>query len=197
MTTIGINTRTPLWATFEVIVGLGLGGSLQLPYTALQLVLSENDLPTGNGEFLLSLLELFIFQSTDLHYSTRCLRISTGRVSFQISQKGTLANIPMSLSALGLSISQTLLLTNLQTNIPRLVPSISPQAIIQTGASNLGLLTKDPVVLKAIRGGWADAIRVVFILAVVASALSIPFACGLENLNVHVVAESRKEAKEL
>ncbi|RDL38405.1 Uncharacterized protein BP5553_02745 [Venustampulla echinocandica] len=157
LTTIGLDTPTAIWATYEVIIGSGLGGSLQLPYTALQLVLDENDLPTGNA--------LAVFAS----------------------QLG---------GALGLSISQALLLTNLQTNIPRLVPSISPETIMRAGASNLDLLTADPEVLKAVRGGWADAVRVVFILAVVASALSIPFACGLEHLNVHVVAKKRKEANE-
>lgn len=39
ITTIGVGTRTTIWATYEAIIGIGLGASLQLPYTALQLVL--------------------------------------------------------------------------------------------------------------------------------------------------------------
>lgn len=82
------------------------------------------------------------------------------------------------------------------TNIPRLTPSISPQAGIRAGASNLALLTADPRVLQTLRVTWAGAVRVVFIFTVVASALSILFSCGLEQFNVHVVTEQRKRAAE-
>lgn len=33
LTTISLNTPIVIWATFEVLIGMGLGGSLQLPYT--------------------------------------------------------------------------------------------------------------------------------------------------------------------
>ena len=68
MTTVGVDTSTVTWAAYEVINGIGMGGALQLPYTALQAVLkyiyapyfvdsfgdmlthrSEDDLPIGNG----------------------------------------------------------------------------------------------------------------------------------------------------
>ncbi|KAF7854226.1 hypothetical protein EAF04_010523 [Stromatinia cepivora] len=156
LTTITLNTATIIWATFEVIIGVGLGGSLQLPYTALQLVLklcSDADLATGNAVAVFS------------------------------TQLG---------GALGLSISQTLLLTNLQTNIPRLVTSVSPEAIIKAGAANLDLLTTDPAVLLEIRGAWASAVRVVFIFVLAASAMSVPFAGFLEQLNIHVVSKERQ-----
>ncbi|KAF7861434.1 hypothetical protein EAF04_007999 [Stromatinia cepivora] len=155
LTTIGLGSTTVHWAAFIAIIGIGFGGALQLPYTALQLVLSESDLPTGNAIAVFS------------------------------SQLG---------GAVGLAIGQVLLLTNLQTNIPRLVPSISPDAVIQAGASNLDILTTDPEVLMSIRGAWAGAVRVVFVLALVASALSVPFSLGIEHLNVHVVSKQRKEA---
>ncbi|KAF7889871.1 uncharacterized protein EAF02_002286 [Botrytis sinoallii] len=156
LTTIGLGTTTVQWAAFIAIIGIGFGGALQLPYTALQLVLSENDLPTGNAIAVFS------------------------------SQLG---------GAVGLAIGQVLLLTNLQTNIPRLAPSISPDAVIQAGASNLNLLTADPEVLISIRGAWSSAVHAVFVLALVASALSVPFSFGIEHLNVHVVAKKRKEAQ--
>ncbi|QSZ36725.1 hypothetical protein DSL72_006608 [Monilinia vaccinii-corymbosi] len=98
--------------------------------------------------------------------------------------------------AVGLAIGQALLLTNLQTNILRLVPSISPGAVIKAGASNLGLLTTDTEVLMSIRGAWSNAVHVVFVLALVASAMSVPFSFGIEHLNVHVVSKQRKEARE-
>lgn len=39
LTTIDITMPTPVWATFMVINGLGIGVAQQLPYTVLQAVL--------------------------------------------------------------------------------------------------------------------------------------------------------------
>ncbi|KAK8026497.1 major facilitator superfamily domain-containing protein [Apiospora marii] len=51
LTTIDITTPTPVWATFMVINGLGIGMAQQLPYTALQAVLDlrPEDVATGNA----------------------------------------------------------------------------------------------------------------------------------------------------
>ncbi|KAI9879023.1 MAG: hypothetical protein M1830_009822 [Pleopsidium flavum] len=49
LTRIGLGTPTVQWAAYLVISGFGLGMGMQLPFTALQTVLSENDIPTGNA----------------------------------------------------------------------------------------------------------------------------------------------------
>ncbi|KAI4262979.1 MAG: hypothetical protein L6R42_001856 [Xanthoria sp. 1 TBL-2021] len=49
ITRIDLHTSTALWATYFVIAGLGMGMGMQIPYTALQVVLSERDAPTGNA----------------------------------------------------------------------------------------------------------------------------------------------------
>ena len=36
---IGVTTRTNEWVSYLVIAGIGMGMSMQLPYTAVQLVL--------------------------------------------------------------------------------------------------------------------------------------------------------------
>ena len=41
LTTISINTPTVQWAAYLVIVGLGLGFGINIPYTALQVVLKS------------------------------------------------------------------------------------------------------------------------------------------------------------
>lgn len=75
------------------------------------------------------------------------------------------------------------------------MPSVSPAAVISAGAANLRLLASDEKTLDAIRGAWAVAVRSVFILALAASAISVPFSFFLEHLNVHVVARERKQAE--
>ncbi|KAL8733781.1 MAG: hypothetical protein Q9181_003463 [Wetmoreana brouardii] len=49
LTRIGTGTPTIEWASYLVITGFGLGMAQQLPYTAIQVVLSEADTPTGNA----------------------------------------------------------------------------------------------------------------------------------------------------
>lgn len=67
LTPIGVGSPTMQWAAFLVLAGLGTGAGIQLPYTALQVVLrylifrmntnwilslkslSEDNLPAGNG----------------------------------------------------------------------------------------------------------------------------------------------------
>ena len=39
VTRLDINTPTTQWAAFLVIAGIGLGTAMQLPYTAVQIVL--------------------------------------------------------------------------------------------------------------------------------------------------------------
>lgn len=49
ITRINLQTPTALWVIYFVIAGLGMGMGMQIPYTALQVVLSERDAPTGNA----------------------------------------------------------------------------------------------------------------------------------------------------
>ncbi|KAI0533326.1 MFS general substrate transporter [Xylaria digitata] len=49
LTTIGVTTPTVRWAAYMVINGLGIGTAQQLPYTAVQAVLSPIDVPIGNA----------------------------------------------------------------------------------------------------------------------------------------------------
>ncbi|GAW25754.1 putative efflux pump antibiotic resistance protein [Rosellinia necatrix] len=49
LTTVEVTTSTPRWAAYLVLTGIGLGMGAQLPYTALQAVLSPADVATGNA----------------------------------------------------------------------------------------------------------------------------------------------------
>ncbi|ESZ96944.1 efflux pump antibiotic resistance protein [Sclerotinia borealis F-4128] len=52
VTRLDIDNPTAAWAAYLVIAGAGLGTAMQLPYTALQVVLSEADVPIGNALFV-------------------------------------------------------------------------------------------------------------------------------------------------
>lgn len=49
LTRMNVDTQTAVWATYLVITGLGTGIGLQMPFTAVQVVLKEEDVPIGNG----------------------------------------------------------------------------------------------------------------------------------------------------
>ncbi|KAF2235510.1 MFS general substrate transporter [Viridothelium virens] len=49
LTRLEIDTPTVQWAAYLVVVGLGMGIAMQLPYTAVQVVLSPDDIPVGNA----------------------------------------------------------------------------------------------------------------------------------------------------
>ena len=44
------------WAVFLVVAGIGMGSAHQLPYTAVQVVLDDKDLTTGNAVMLFAWL---------------------------------------------------------------------------------------------------------------------------------------------
>ncbi|KAF2470380.1 MFS general substrate transporter [Lindgomyces ingoldianus] len=49
LTQLSETTTTVKWASFLVVAGLGMGMAMQLPYTAVQVTLPDEDIPTGNG----------------------------------------------------------------------------------------------------------------------------------------------------
>ncbi|XRM38534.1 hypothetical protein ABZX51_001939 [Aspergillus tubingensis] len=49
LTKLEVGTSTALWATFLVIAGVGHGLGLQMPFTAVQVVLNDDDIPIGNA----------------------------------------------------------------------------------------------------------------------------------------------------
>lgn len=99
--------------------------------------------------------------------------------------------------ALGVTIGQTMLVSNLVNNVPRLLPSVSPHAVINAEALNMGLLTDNPQVLRTLRSAWAYAVREVLILALAAVVVSVPFSCWIEPFNIKAITRQRAEQDSL
>lgn len=47
--TFRVDTPTARWAGYELLAGIGAGIGLQIPFTAVQVVLSAEEMPTGNA----------------------------------------------------------------------------------------------------------------------------------------------------
>ncbi|KAI4270967.1 MAG: hypothetical protein L6R38_006970 [Xanthoria sp. 2 TBL-2021] len=97
---IGLETSTVKWAAYSVITGTGIGIGIQLPYTALQAVLSPRAIaiPIRNTIFVNSLLS-----KVPKHTDTIALSAVVAAGAANVKQE---AADPHTLAALQLSISQ-------------------------------------------------------------------------------------------
>ena len=98
LTTIDLDTSTVEWASYLVITGIGIGFGINIPYTAVQVVLrfvfcafpddctdgfptSKDDLPIGNGKSTMSTYHTRHDQMLTLDRSCHGLLHPTWRVS--------------------------------------------------------------------------------------------------------------------
>ncbi|MCJ1386956.1 hypothetical protein MMC17_010085 [Xylographa soralifera] len=154
LTTISLGSSAAIWVTYLVITGLGLGIAMQLPYTAVQVVLSEADAPVGNG------------------------------IAIFATQLG---------GAIAISVGQSVFVNTLLKEIPENTLAVSAQTVIDAGAANLvSLAGSSPQVLEALRIAYAKAVDNTLVLSLSAACMALPFAFGMEFLNVKTVAKQKK-----
>ncbi|KAL1961855.1 hypothetical protein VTN77DRAFT_979 [Rasamsonia byssochlamydoides] len=151
-----VGTPTAQWATFLVVAGFGHGMGLQMPFTAVQVVLSDDDIPIGNA------------------------------VTVFFSQLGAAVAI-----AIGQSIFETSLEHQVRTsNLP-----IAPASVVAAGPTGLRSLTSSPTTLRALQDAYALAIQSVMYFSLATACAALPFAVGMQWLNVKTVA-AQKEKEE-
>ncbi|PSR77158.1 major facilitator superfamily domain-containing protein [Coniella lustricola] len=98
--------------------------------------------------------------------------------------------------AIALAIAENLLISKLETSIPRYTSVVTAETVISVGASGLATLTDSPTVLHSLREAYSDSVRYTFILAVVGVAISILPACWMERVNIKRISEGRKSASD-
>ncbi|KAJ4305907.1 hypothetical protein N0V90_001440 [Kalmusia sp. IMI 367209] len=102
--------------------------------------------------------------------------------------------------AVAVSVGQNLLLNGLRKNIPKHISPVSPisaQQVIDAGAGGLSTVTQKPIVLQQLREAYAESLRGTFILALVGTCLALPFAAGMQWLNIKKIAEERRMKAEV
>ena len=95
--------------------------------------------------------------------------------------------------AIAVSIGQNMLLNNLKTSILSHTSEISVKQVINAGAGGLKTIAPNMAVLQDLREAYAEALRGTFVLALVGTCLALPFAAGMQWLNIKRVAEYRRE----
>lgn len=92
--------------------------------------------------------------------------------------------------AISISLGQTILLSGLLREVPKVTQAVSALSVVNTGATNLTSLTSDPRTLRAIRVAYSSAISDIILFTAGTIAIALPFALGMEWINVKKVARS-------
>ncbi|KAL4738633.1 major facilitator superfamily domain-containing protein [Aspergillus similis] len=105
LTRLKVGTSTVLWATYLVVTGVGHGMGLQMPFLAVQVVLSDTDVPVGNAiiDFISQLgaaIAIAIGQSALETSLTRNVQMQMGQSDFPVPADTVIAAGPTGLQAL-------------------------------------------------------------------------------------------------
>lgn len=94
--------------------------------------------------------------------------------------------------SIAVSVGQNLLLNSLRSNIPKHTAAVSVQQVIDAGAGGLKALAPNTLVLRQLRKAYAESLKGTYVLALVGTCLALPFAVGMQWLNIKRVAEERR-----
>ncbi|KAI1074868.1 MFS general substrate transporter [Whalleya microplaca] len=108
LTQLKPDTNTVFWAAALVVVGIGSGMAMQLPYTAVAIVLSDEDIPVGNA------LAVLFYQLG-------------GAVSISVGQTITITSLLALLPQRLPEVSPEMVITLGAANLPKLAPT--PEAL--------------------------------------------------------------------
>ena len=66
--TLKVNSGAGKWIGYQILAGIGAGAGVQIPFIAVQVVLSDRDMPTGST-FTLNTLQIYSMQLYPLSLS--------------------------------------------------------------------------------------------------------------------------------
>ena len=141
----------------------------QLEMVCVALCMLNMDVPdhNSNSHLLFAAGSVSIFSTTRQYFS------------LQLTQR----------RAIAVAIGQSVLTNRLVREVPRRTSAVPPQAVITNGALNLQRLTNSALALKALREAYAKAIQNLLIYSLVAVCVALPFALGMQWLNLKKAAK--------
>lgn len=95
-------------------------------------------------------------------------------------------------SAIAIAIGQSIFVTGLFEEIPKHTKAISPAAVVQAGPTALRL-AETPAILRALQEAYAAAIQRTMYFSLATACVALPFALGMEWLNVKKIAEEKTD----
>lgn len=98
--------------------------------------------------------------------------------------------------AIGISVGENILVSQLLREVPRYARTIPPEAVIASGALNLTSLTTSPPVLHGLRHAYSRALSAVMICATAAIGISVLATLGMQRVNLVKVSRGRELASD-
>lgn len=95
-----------------------------------------------------------------------------------------------------IAIGQSLFINGLLREIPKLTDAIDPHTVVNAGPLNLKALAKSPAVLHALRNAYSLAVRDTMYYSLAAVCVTIPFAFGMQWLNIKKAARNKDVEEE-
>ena len=96
---------------------------------------------------------------------------------------------------IAIAIGQSVFINGLLNEIPKHTNATSPAAVLAVGLTSFQHLARTPTILRALQDAYATAIRFTMYFSLATACLSLPFALGMQWLNVKKVAKKQNEAK--
>ena len=97
--------------------------------------------------------------------------------------------------AVAVAIGQNIFLNELYALIPAYAPEVSAVQVVDVGAGGLKDLRVSGETLRRLREAYAEALRSTFVLPLVGTCLALPFAVGMQWLNIKKIAEERRQKR--
>ncbi|ORY17076.1 major facilitator superfamily domain-containing protein [Clohesyomyces aquaticus] len=160
LTRVTTTSRYILVAIYLVVSGFGFGMGLQMPFTGVQVVLSEDDLPIGNA------ITVFFSQLG------ASIAIAIGQSVFSSSLRDRI-------------IEQFALINDLHLH------PIDFAAVIAAGPKGLASIAGNKRMLLLLQHAYAYAVQRALYVSLVTACVAVPFALGMQWLNVKSPGLSR------
>ncbi|KAK9416944.1 putative Major facilitator superfamily (MFS) profile domain-containing protein [Seiridium unicorne] len=171
---LDIDTPRAVWAVILVVCGLGTGFAINLPYTVVQAILTEDEVPIGNG---INPPRPCVFPITEW-----CTDKSTAAFQFMF-QLG---------ASISLSIGQTIFLNTLKSSAQQIVPSIPYSLLVSAGAYDLRKITGSDALYELVRRVYIRALHDTYIYPIVAAGVALLTTLALENKSLKVIQQERE-----
>jgi len=188
--TLKVNSGAGKWLGYQILAGAGAGAGVQIPFIAVQVVLSDKDMPTGST-FTLNTFQIYSMQ---LHppISLRSPPPITlvNRQPLMIFPRllwDRLTHPPDAVvfffnslgGAIAISIAQNIFVNSLSHDIPKLAPGVDPKIVIGAGATYI----RDVVPAQWLPGvlqAYTNAVTSAFILAIATGGIAFFVSWAME-----------------
>ena len=158
ISTLNVNSNTGKWLGFQLLSGIGAGAAVQVPFLAVQVALKPELSPVGSKQ----------------HNSRICnwlfMTVSASIVLFFNSLGGAIA----------ISIAQNVFSNRLLADVPKFAPSVDPNLVLNTGATQLKNVIP-PAVLGDVLQAYAKALDTTFIPPIAFAGVTFFIALGVSG----------------